>query len=245
MKTVLITGAAKGIGAAIAKHFAQKDFVVYMNIRQLTPDLSAEIESLEAAGAVVKPVVFDINDQQQVEQALSSITKLDVLVNNAGILRDNLIPQIPLEDWQSILNTNFYAAQRLFTQCIPLLEKSDSPCVINIGSISGVRPRAGQGAYATAKAMMIEWTSNLASSPPETLPNLIAYSISPGPVATEMIKQAPWYTQKGAFDRIPLKRFAEPEEVAQLAFGLATQRLFQNGHNIVLDGGFIQTTKSA
>lgn len=60
-----------------------------------------------------------------------------------------------------------------------------------------------------------------------------------------MIKQAPWYKQKGAFDRIPLKRFAEPEEVAQLAFTLATQRPFKSGDNLVLDGGFIQTTKTA
>ncbi|BDU37685.1 SDR family NAD(P)-dependent oxidoreductase [Vibrio nigripulchritudo] len=245
MKTVLITGAGKGIGAAIAEHFAQKDFAVYLNVRTLTPEVEAKVAKLQANGAVIIPLVFDINNPEQTEKALASINHLDVLVNNAGILRDNLIPQISQEDWQAVISTNFHAAQAMFHQCVPLMEKSASPCIINLGSISGVRPRAGQGAYAVAKAMIIEWTKQLGLQPPASLPNLVSYAISPGPVATEMIKQAPWYKQKGAFDRIPLKRFAEPEEVAQLAFTLATQRPFKSGDNLVLDGGFIQTTKTA
>ncbi|MBD1556591.1 SDR family oxidoreductase [Vibrio sp. S9_S30] len=245
MKTVLITGAGQGIGMAIAQQFSQRDYAVYLNVRTLTPEIEARIASLRVSGAVVLPIIFDINDEAQTRKALESVDKLDVLVNNAGILRDNLIPQTSMEDWQSVLQTNFYSAQDLFTRCLPLLKKSDAPCVINMASISGVRPRAGQGAYAVAKAMMIEWTKQLAATPPAELEALTAYAISPGPVATEMIKKAPWYKQPGAFDRIPLKRFAHPNEVAELALSLAQYQPLKNGHNIVLDGGFTQTTKTA
>ncbi|GLQ75536.1 SDR family NAD(P)-dependent oxidoreductase [Vibrio penaeicida] len=245
MKTVLITGAGQGIGMAIAQQFSQCDYAVYLNVRTLTPEIESRIASLQADGAVVLPIIFDINNEVQTLKALGSIDKLDVLVNNAGILRDNLIPQTSMEDWQSVLQTNFYSAQDMFTRCIPLLKKSDAPCVINMASISGVRPRAGQGAYAVAKAMLIEWTKQLASTPPTDLQSLTTYAISPGPVATEMIKKAPWYKQPGAFDRIPLKRFAQPNEVAELAVSLARYQRLSNGQNIVLDGGFTQTTKTA
>ncbi len=245
MRTVLITGAGQGIGAAIAEKFALNDYAVYLNVRTLTPQVEFHIASLQAKGAVILPIIFDINNEVQTIKALSAIEKIDVLVNNAGILRDNLIPQTSFDDWQTVLQTNFYSAQDLFTRCIPKLKQSDNACIINMASISGVRPRAGQGAYAVAKSMLIEWTQHLATTPPEELKALTAYAISPGPVATEMIKKAPWYKQQSAFDRIPLKRFAEPCEIADLVLSLSRNKMLTNGQNVILDGGFTQTTKTA
>nr|WP_086937884.1 SDR family oxidoreductase [Thaumasiovibrio occultus] len=239
MKTVLVTGASKGIGAAIAAQFARNHYHVLVNARKPSAELDDLLTLLTQEGCGVSPLLFDVTDPSSVSAALSGLKQLDVIVNNAGILRDNLLPQIPREDWQAVMNTNIYGPQSLVAKCESLLAQSAQPCVVNMASISGVRPRAGQGAYAVAKAMLIEWTRQLAQS------QLKAYAVSPGPVATDMIKSAPWYKEKGAFDRIPMRRFAEPEEVAALVFQLADSQLLRSGENVVIDGGFTQTTRGS
>lgn len=241
-KTALVTGGARGIGAAICRELVNAGYRVYVNCRRVSEETELLISQLNKTGEA-ETLLFNVTDKESLERAAGDLQgkKIDLLVNNAGILKDNLIYSIEEEDWRNILKTNFFGASAVYEAFKNNLDAADSPVVVNMGSISGVKPRPGQGAYAVSKAMIIEWTKQMAL---ENGDKTAFYCISPGPVATDMIKQAPWYNQPKAFDRIPLKRFAEPEEIGELVAALAeTPRFMKNGSNIVLDGGFTCTAK--
>lgn len=235
----LITGAGKGIGAAIAMQFAEQGYFVHLNVRRIDAESEHLVAKIKQQGGQAKLALFDVTDAPACQAYLDDLKQLDVLVNNAGMLKDNLLPQVSAQDWQAVLDVNYRSPQRLLQQCLPLLKQASNPCVINLASISGVKPRPGQAAYAVSKAMLIRWTKTLASDHPK----IKSYAISPGPVATEMITQAPWYQLPNAFDRIPLKRFAQPIEIANAASFLAQHQLIPSGHNLIVDGGFTQTIK--
>jgi len=240
MKTALVTGGTRGIGAAISRELAAQGWSVLVNARQETDELRELVSGIVASGGACRQILFDVKDAQGAAVALDSVGSLDLLVNNAGILRDNLLVQIPDSDWLEVLETNIHGPVRLYSILREKLLSSPEPVVVGMASISGVRPREGQGAYAVSKAMLVRWTAEMASIEPR----IRFHAVSPGPVATEMIRSAPWYKQPGAFDRIPLKRFAEPEEIAEIVAMLAGDgALLASGGNLVVDGGFIQTTR--
>lgn len=241
-KTALVTGGTRGIGAAICRELVNNGYRVYINYRTATGEGDEFISSLNESGEALG-IQFSVTDPDSLIRAAGELQgePIDLLVNNAGILKDNLIYSIEDDDWQNILKTNFFGAAAVYEIFKENLKLAESPVVVNMGSISGVKPRPGQGAYAVSKAMIIEWTKQMAAKKGS---KAAFYCISPGPVATDMIKQAPWYNQPKAFDRIPLKRFAEPEEIGGLVAALAeTPRFMKNGSNIVLDGGFTCTAK--
>lgn len=237
----LVTGSSRGIGATIAKMLGKEKYFVYLNVRQINDQVSDTLRIIRENGGDGEILTFDLSDPQSIAESFQKFkhTQLDLLINNAGTLKDNLIPAVEPEDWDLVLDTNFFGAVTLFELYKEKL--ADSATIINMGSISGVKPRAGQGAYAVSKAMIIEWTRQLALQYDK---GWRFYAISPGPVATDMIKQAPWYTKPGAFDRIPLRRFAEPEEIAELVLTLSDKNSpFQSGENFIIDGGFTLTAK--
>jgi 3-oxoacyl-[acyl-carrier protein] reductase len=244
-KIALVTGANKGIGAAICKQLSQDGYFVYINSRSRdkAEQLLDEITALGGEGQII---VFDVTSYEQVGAALSEFKydKLDILVNNAGTLRDNLIYQIEVEDWDLVLNTNYFGSLDVYNAFFEKLNKSKEAVVINLCSISGLRPRKGQLPYAVSKAMLIDWTKCMGSEKNET--DIKYYAISPGPVATELIKKTKWYQNANSVKRIPLGRCAEVTEIAEFISMLVKNRdTFKNGSNFVLDGGFIQTTKEA
>ncbi|MCE2570353.1 SDR family NAD(P)-dependent oxidoreductase [Motilimonas eburnea] len=241
MKQVLITGAGQGIGKAMALTFAEHGYHVFINVRRNTQEVDKLLGEIQRLGGSASLALFDINDATQRRQFAQRCDKLDVLINNAGVLKDNLLVNTPLTDWQQIITTNFQSACALFEQLKTPLLAGEAGTVINLASIAGVRPRAGQNAYSVSKRMIIAWTEQLANA----YPSLRCYSISPGPVATEMIKASPWYQQPNAHKRIPMRRFCQPEEIAQVALSLANQAMFRSGSNLVLDGGFSQTLQVA
>lgn len=241
MRNAFVTGGSRGIGLSIATHLLESGYHVFLNIRQTNQDI---LDLTVRFPHQLELVIFDLQNVAQMEQAISSMqsTPIDLLINNAGILKDNLLPSVEDADWDNILEVNFWSLVRLYQKIEQNLLLSQNPVVISMGSISGVRPRAGQGPYAVSKAMVIEWSRSMA----EHQKKIRFFAISPGPVATDMIKKAPWYTQPEAFSRIPMKRFAEPEEIAHCARMLhQSYDLIHSGTNIVIDGGFIQTTKGS
>ncbi|MBN2532643.1 MAG: SDR family oxidoreductase [Spirochaetales bacterium] len=241
-RTALVTGCSRGIGMAICRKLAVTGFYIYMNCRKKNDNIEGLLSEIISIGGKGKILEFDIRDKDQIQKARKKFIhdNINLLVNNAGILKDNLLYEVELDSWNDIIQTNFFGAVSVFDEWKSILLKSDNPVVINIGSISGVRPRKGQGAYSVSKAMIIEWTKQQAL----VYKGIRFYVISPGPVATDMIKSAPWYTDPGSFKRIPLARFTEPEEIAGLIHLLADNvHLFINGTNIIFDGGFTQTIK--
>lgn len=240
MKTALVTGGTRGIGAEICRKLAGDGWTVLVNARRESEELHRLIDEIGASGGTARAVLFDMLDPGDARQSVGGETVLDLVVNNAGILRDNLIAQIGDSDWDDVIGTNILGPMRLFEVLRGNLLRSPDPVVLSMASISGVRPREGQGAYAVSKAMLIRWTAEMARREER----IRFHAISPGPVATEMIRTAPWYSQPGAFDRIPLKRFAEPAEIAEIAALLARDpSVLARGANLVVDGGFIQTTR--
>jgi 3-oxoacyl-[acyl-carrier protein] reductase len=242
-KVALITGGSRGIGAAISKKLASDGYYVCINCRNKNSGLLL-LEEILSAGGEGEIVEFDVTNSEQINEALGNFkfNKLDVLVNNAGVLKDNLIYQIEIEDWNHILRTNYFGAITLYNIFLEKLKACSSATVINLCSISGIRPRKGQLAYAVSKAMLAEWTKQISYSENQT--KIQYYAISPGPVMTELIKQSPWYKDQKSLQRIPLGRYAEPDEIANFISLLANNnRIMENGSNIVIDGGFIQTIK--
>ncbi|MEH0021909.1 MAG: SDR family oxidoreductase [Desulfobacter sp.] len=240
-KIALVTGGNRGIGAAICLALARSGYFVYVNDIARTDEtepLLAQIKE-QGDGAFLQ---FDVCREGSITSALAEFAhdRLDLLVNNAGILRDNLLSTTETKDYEALLETNFYGVCRTYDVFREKLSASRCPVVASMGSISGVRVRAGQNGYAVSKAMVIEWT--LQKSLAEH--HIKFFALSPGAVATEMIKKAPWYNQPGVFKIIPLGRFAEPEEIGEFILMLSERpQLFQNGSNIIIDGGFIQTVK--
>jgi 3-oxoacyl-[acyl-carrier protein] reductase len=240
-KAALVTGGSRGIGAAICKELGKAGYYVYINCRNNIDTAEEVLKEIIKTGGNGRVIKFDVGFENQIERELVNIThqKLDLIVNNAGVLKEGLLYQITLTDWNNIINTNFWGAVNVFGKLRNKLINSGSAAVINIGSIAGIRPRKGQGAYAVSKSILIEWTKKQAQT--ETDKGLRFYTISPGPVATNMIKSSPFYNNSDILGRIPKGRFSEPEEIAELVVLLAENvDLIQNGSNIILDGGVIQ-----
>ena len=239
-RVALVTGGTKGIGAAICKQLASEGYFVYINYRRDTPEKDNLINEIKTMGGKAKLICFDVCNFDEIQIAINNIVheRIDVLVNNAGFLQDELIYKIDLKTWHTILNTNYFGTVRLFELIKEKLFKSERPSVINIGSISGIKPRAGQAAYAVSKAMIIEWTNVMASLYTD---KINFYSVSPGPVKTQMIIETKWGKDPNATKRIPLGRFIEPEEIAKIVYLLDKNNFILSGQNIIYDGGFINT----
>lgn len=239
-KLALVTGAGRGLGAALSERLAGSGYHVILNVRKVGESESALLGRIRDAGGTAEFWVCDIDDGRSVEGCLSALggRRLDALVNNAGRSEDDLLNAFDSERFGGLVRTNFTSARRLTLGLLPSIKKG-SGVVLNIGSIAGCKPRKGQGPYAVAKAMLIAWTEAMARLEGEY--NFLV--LSPGPVATEMIRASAWYSLPGATSRIPMGRFASPEEIAEYGFFLIENpNIFRNGSNHVVDGGFLNTT---
>lgn len=236
-KRALVTGATGGIGYEICDKLTQNGFYVYVNGRN-EEAVGQLADKFLNEHKLAEKFVCDINDASELKRKLEAIPKLEVLINNAGVLRDNLIYNMSLEDWDLVVNTNYYSVLQLYEMLDGIL--SDNAIIINLCSISGITPRAGQCAYAVSKAMLIDWTKNMA----KLRNNRKFYAISPGPVNTELIKKTKWYKQPNAVNRIPLKRYCEPGEITDfILMIMENSNAFISGSNFIIDGGFIQTVR--
>lgn len=242
-RIALVTGGNKGIGAAICRKLASDGCYVCINSRA-KENARALLDDIVASGGDGEIIEFDVRSQEDIQKALNNFPfdRLDILVNNAGTLKDNLIYEVSIEDWNQVLDTNYFGALAVHSACLDRLRVSPSATVVNLCSISGVKPRKGQLPYAVSKAMLIEWTRQMGLRNGR---NAISYyAVSPGPVATDLIKSSPWYNDPKSTQRIPLGRYAEVEEIADfISYLTGGGHVFENGFNIILDGGFIQTVK--
>jgi 3-oxoacyl-[acyl-carrier protein] reductase len=245
MKNALITGGSRGIGAAICRVLAEADYNVYINYRAHDADARALRDAICSSGGRAQLLPFDVSNQASIVDALQSgsVSSLDVLVNNAGILRDNLLLGTSDKDWEDVISTNFLGMLNTFKSCLTALRSAPEATVVNIASISGFRGGKGQCSYAASKAMVIEWTRQMALQFGEE--SMRFFSISPGPVVTEVLRGTPFYQNPKARGKIPLNRFAEPDEIGQLVLYLLNDGGgLQNGFNWIADGGFTLSPKA-
>lgn len=237
MSRALVTGASRGIGAAIAKALAQAGRTVIINFRSQREQAEAVKADIEAAGgrAVLSP--FDVRDREEVKAAIDELLKddepIDVLVNNAGIAKDNAFPSIPWEDWESVTRTTLDGFYNVTQPLIMPMVRRKYGRIINIASVSGVTGNRGQTNYAAAKAGLIGATKSLAKELAKR--RITVNAVAPGLIETDMVEGAPI---DEIIKHIPMGRIGRAEEVADLVAFLASDRAsYITGQVIGINGG--------
>lgn len=223
-KTALITGAAKGIGKAIALKLASEGANIAftdLQIDELAQATESEIAALgvKAKGYASNAANFE-ETHQVVEQILKDFGSIDILVNNAGITKDTLLLRMQEAQWDAVLTVNLKSAFNFIHACTPIMMKQRSGSIINMSSVVGVSGNAGQSNYSASKAGLI----GLAKSTAKELGSrgIRANCIAPGFILTDMTKQLSEEVRKQWTETIPLRRGGTPEDVANVALFLAS-----------------------
>ncbi|CCJ33619.1 3-oxoacyl-[acyl-carrier-protein] reductase [Caloramator australicus] len=241
-KVALITGAAKGIGRAIAEKFAKEGANLVINYRTSQDNLKELEEKLMGYGSEVLLVQGDVKNygdaENIVKAAIEKFGKIDILVNNAGITRDNLLMRMSLEDFDEVLDVNLKGAFNVIKAGLPFLIKQKSGRIINISSVIGIIGNAGQANYAASKAGLIGLTKSVAKEIASR--NITVNAIAPGYIVTDMTGKLPEKIKEKMMELIPLKRLGNPEDVANLAAFLASDMAsYITGQVINVDGGMV------
>ena len=239
-KVAVVTGAARGIGLAIARKFLNSgDAVALLDIDAAT--LATTAANLGATGQVLS-IVCDVSQPAEVAAAVAQVDRhfgrLDALVNNAGIAVFKPILDTTLEDWTRVLATNLTGPFLCAQACAPLMLRSGGGSVVNIASISGVRASTLRVAYGTSKAALIHLTKQQAVELGDA--GIRVNCVAPGPVETAMAQQVHSADIRTSYhDAIPLNRYGTVDEIADaVAFLCSDAARFINGQMLAVDGGF-------
>jgi len=232
ISVALITGAARGIGRAIALELARPGLTIYLNDVSLGEDAVRTQKEVEAKGAQAHWLEFDVADFGQVQEGIDALVKesgrLDLLVNNAGITRDNLILRMKEAEWDAVLAVNLKGAYN----CIRAASKT------NISSVVGVMGNAGQANYVASKAGLIGLTKSVARELASR--QITVNAVAPGFIQTEMTESLPEKVKAEMLAQIPLGRFGTPAEVAQAVAFLASEAAgYLTGQVIHVNGGML------
>ncbi len=223
-KTALVTGGTRGIGYGIVKRFAQEGANVaftYVSSEERAAQVEAELNAL---GIKAKGYKSDAASYAGAEKLIEEVIKefgtIDVLVNNAGITRDNLILRMTEQQWDEVISANLKSVFNLTKHVSKIMLKSKSGSIINLTSIVGEKGQAGQSNYAASKAGIIGFTKSIADEFGSR--SIRCNAIAPGFIETDMTGVLTEEVKKAILDKIPLKRMGTPEEVANAAVFLAS-----------------------
>jgi len=238
-KITIVTGATRGIGEAIAVAAAQNgsDVALIGRNQELLQKTKDRITAINRK-AEIYPV--DVSNQQQVDEAVKKIlqdfSRIDFLVNNAGITKDNLLLTMKSEEWDQVLQTNLYGTFYFSKAVLRSMMKQRYGKIVNISSIAGITGNPGQTNYSASKAGMIGFTKSLAKEMGKR--NICVNAIAPGMIETEMTHSLPEELKKQYLESIPLGRFGKVEEVAALViFLLSSASDYITGQVLAIDGG--------
>ena len=241
-KVALITGASKGIGKGIAEVFAQNGCNVAFTYLSSVERGQALEKELSAHGTTIKGYRSDASDfaaaEQLVNDVMADFGRVDILINNAGITKDNLLLRMTEEDFNQVIKTNLNSAFNLTKAIIKPMMKARAGSIVNISSVVGVKGNAGQANYAASKAGMIGFTKSVALELGSR--NIRCNAIAPGFIETEMTAVLDEKTVQGWRDGIPLKRGGSPTDIANACLFLGSDLSgYITGQTLNVCGGML------
>ncbi|MGH8549906.1 MAG: 3-oxoacyl-ACP reductase FabG [Methylococcales bacterium] len=238
-RIVLVSGASRGIGRAIARSLVAEGYTV---IGTATTGQGAEQIStaISEAGGIGAGMKLDVSSPESIDATVKSVTSEfgapSILVNNAGITRDNLLMRMKDEEWEAILETNLSSVFRMSRACLRGMMKARFGRIINITSVVGVTGNAGQANYSAAKAGIIGFSKSLAREVGSR--NITVNCVAPGFIDTDMTRALPEQQRQALIDSIPLARLGAVEEVAYAVAFLASERAaYISGETLHVNGG--------
>lgn len=235
-KTAVVTGAAKGIGKAIALAFAKEGCNIVLNYHSSLDDET--VQEIEACGVTCMPVQGDVSDFAFAADMMKKVKKelgyVDILVNNAGITKDMLLMRMTEEQFDSVIQTNLKGTFNMIRHASSIMLKQRSGAIINMSSVVGVMGNVGQANYAASKAGIIGLTKSTAKE--LAARGVTCNAIAPGFVETDMTAALSEDLQKQMLETIPLKRYGQVDDIAQAAVFLA-KNTYITGQVLHVDGG--------
>lgn len=239
-KIAIVTGASRGIGRGIAKALGEAGATVICAARDLAK-LEAVAAEIVAAGGKAQAAVVDVSSRESIESLIATTLeghgRIDVLVNNAGITRDNLLLRMKAADWDDVIATNLTSVFNATQAVMKPMLKQRAGCIINIGSVVGLTGNAGQANYAAAKAGLLGFSKSVAREVASR--GIRVNVITPGFIETDMTHAMSEAAKQAMLATVPLGRTGTPADIAGLVVYLASDAsAYVTGQTISVDGGF-------
>lgn len=237
-KNVFITGSSRGIGLAIAHHFAAQGANLVLNGRsEISSELIGEFDQYDVQVVGVSGDVSDADDaKRMIQEATDALGSVDVLINNAGITADKLVLKMTADDFERVLKINLTGAFNMTQAVLKPMTKARQGAIINMTSVVGLIGNAGQANYAASKAGLIGLTKSVAREVASR--NIRVNAIAPGFIESDMTAVLSDKVKDAMKAQIPMKRFGSVEEIATAALFVATQE-YITGQTIAIDGGMV------
>lgn len=239
-KVAIVTGASRGIGRQIALSMAREGAAVIVNYNGSAARAEEVVQEIRNAGGQAEAVQCNVSDYEKAQELINYVIgqykRVDILINNAGITRDNLLMKMSEEEFDAVIDTNLKGAFNCTKHVSRQMLRQKSGRIINISSVSGVMGNAGQANYCASKAGLIGLTKSVARELGSR--GITVNAIAPGFIDTEMTSVLSEDVKKAMGEQIPLRRFGRPEDVAEAAVFLASDKAaYITGQVLCVDGG--------
>jgi len=238
-RVALITGAARGIGRAVALELSSRGATVVVNYRTSKADADSLAEDILGSGGQCRLIQGDVASREDarriVKTVIDTVNRIDILVNNAGITRDKSLRKMVDDEWADVINVNLNGTYYCTSAALPFMIQQKFGRIISITSLVGQAGAFGQANYAASKGGIVAFTKTVALEMAKY--NITANCIAPGYTSTEMVKGIPEEVMEALKARIPMGRLARPEEIGKAVGFLAADADYITGQQIAINGG--------